>query len=202
MRQKSIEYDKLKHSWMPIVASGKVTDEIKMVTNMVRKDVLRTDRQHKFYSGENNENVTALFNILTTFALHHPSVGYCQGMSDLLSPLLVTMMDEAHAYICFCALMQRLKSNFFIDGISMTKKFQHLTDGLLYYDPELFTYLKLNQADDLLFCYRWLLLEMKREFDFDDCFKVLETLWSSLPPNFPARSDGLKLFEARFTLTA
>ena len=49
-----------------------------MVTNMVRKDVLRTDRQHKFYSGENNENINALYNILTTFALHHPSVGYCQ----------------------------------------------------------------------------------------------------------------------------
>ena len=120
-------------------------------------------------------------------------------MSDLLSPILVTMMDEAHAYICFCAMMQRLRTNFFIDGISMTKKFQHLTDGLLYYDPEFFTYLKLNQADDLLFCYRWLLLEMKREFDFDDCFKVLETLWSSLPPNYPSRSNGgLKLFEVKF----
>ena len=78
MRQKSCEYDKLKSAWMDIITKGKVTEEIKMVTNMVRKDVLRTDRQHKFYSGENNENITALYNILTTFALHHPSVGYCQ----------------------------------------------------------------------------------------------------------------------------
>ena len=78
MRQKSGEYDKLKNNWMQVIANGKVTEEIKYVTNMVRKDVLRTDRQHKFYSGENNENITALYNILTTFALHHPSVGYCQ----------------------------------------------------------------------------------------------------------------------------
>ena len=49
-----------------------------MITNMVRKDVLRTDRQHKFYSGEDNQNINVLYNILTTFALHHPSVGYCQ----------------------------------------------------------------------------------------------------------------------------
>ena len=124
-----------------------------------------------------------------------------QGMSDLLSPILVTMMDEAHAYICFCSLMQRLRSNFFIDGESMTKKFQHLTDALLYYDPEFFTYLKLNQADDLLFCYRWLLLEMKREFNFDDCFKVLETLWSSLPPSSPSRTNGLQLFELKFAVS-
>ena len=45
---------------------------------LFRKDVLRTDRQHKFYAGDANENVTALYNILTTFALHHPTVGYCQ----------------------------------------------------------------------------------------------------------------------------
>ena len=50
-------------------------------------------------------------------------------MSDLLSPLLVTMMDEAHAYVCFCALMQRLKKNFMVDGQAMTKMFQHLSEG-------------------------------------------------------------------------
>ena len=78
MRHKSYEYDKLKNSWMEIVTSGQVTDEIKMVTNMIRKDVLRTDRMHKFYSGDANENITTLYNILTTYALTHPSIGYCQ----------------------------------------------------------------------------------------------------------------------------
>ena len=29
--------------------------------------------------------------------------------------------------------------------------------GLMYYDPEFYTYLKLHMADDLLFCYRFLL---------------------------------------------
>ena len=67
-------------------------------------------------------------------------------MSDLLSPLLVTMNDESHAYICFCALMQRLKKNFLSDGIAMTQKFQHLSEGLLYYDPEFYAYLKRHQV--------------------------------------------------------
>ena len=40
----------------------------------------------------------------------------------------------------------------------------------------------IHQADDLLFCYRWLLLEMKREFVFDHALKALEVTWSSLPP--------------------
>jgi hypothetical protein len=95
-----------------------------------------------------------------------------QGMSDLLSPIMMTMMDEAHAYVCFCAVMIRQKKNFMVDGVAMTKMFQHLSEGLTYYDPELFAYLKINQADDLLFCYRWLLLEMKREFAFEESLQV------------------------------
>ena len=60
----------------------------------VRKDVLRTDRYHHYYSGDSddddNENVTALLNVLTTYALNHKD-RYCQGMSDLASPLLYAM---------------------------------------------------------------------------------------------------------------
>lgn len=87
-----------------------------------------------------------IFFIHFRYALNHPKVSYCQGMSDLASPLLVTMNDEAHAYICFCALMQRLCTNFMIDGIAMTQKFTHLAEGLMYYDPEFYNYLKVHQV--------------------------------------------------------
>jgi hypothetical protein len=33
----------------------------------------------------------------------------------------------------------------------------------------------------MMFAYRWLLLDCKREFPFKDIFRVLETLWASLP---------------------
>ena len=66
-------------------------------------------------------------------------------MSDLLSPLLVTMMDEAHAYVCFCALMQRLKKNFMVDGQAMTKMFQHLSEGKTA--SKFFTYVTKTRAN-------------------------------------------------------
>lgn len=113
-------------------------------------------------------------------------------MSDLASPLLVTMGDEAHAYICLCALMTRLYPNFLLDGEAMTLKFSHLTESLQVYDPDFYNYLKSQQADDLLFCYRWLLLEMKREFAFDDALRMLEVLWASLPQKSPAIELPLK----------
>lgn len=83
-----------------------------------------------------------------------------------------------------------------LDGIAMTQKFAHLSEALQFYDPEFYDYLKQQQADDLLFCYRWLLLEMKREFAFEDSLRMLEVLWSSLPPEPPV--GELSLFEKEF----
>lgn len=197
MKRKAAEYHRLLDAWKSVLQRGNITGELAYVTGMVRKDVLRTDRLHPFYAGsDDNKNIASLFNILTTYALNHPAVSYCQGMSDIASPLLVTMGDEAQAYICFCAVMIRLKANFMLDGIAMTKKFSHLTEALQHYDPDFYKYLKSHQADDLLFCYRWLLLEMKREFAFEDSLRMLEVLWSALPADPPVAE--LALFEKEF----
>ena len=203
VKRKCNEYEDMKHKWTELVLQGRMTDDLKSVSNMIKKDVLRTDRHLSFYSGDSNTNVNILYNVLTTYALNHPTVGYCQGMSDLLSPLLVVMRDEGQAYLSFCALMSRMAANFRTDGKLMTTKFDHLSQSLLYYDPEFYAYLKLRHADDLLFCYRWLLIDMKREFSFEDACLALEVLWSSLPP--PPHSlksmldgGGVKLFEQPF----
>lgn len=119
-----------------------------------------------------NRNVQALTNVLVTYALNH-KVGYWQGMSDLCSPILLAIRNEADTYICFAALMRRLTPNF--DGDEcMAKKFDLLRKLLRYYDPEFFDYLEQQQAGDLLFCYRWLLLELKREFKLDHAIYMLE----------------------------
>lgn len=181
LARKNEEYEKLRDCWAS--KQDRLPEEVKRLTNNVWKDVLRTDRTHKFYSGSDNKNLTSLFNILTTYALTHPTVSYCQGMSDIASPLLVVMKHEGHTYLCFCALMERLKNNFDHDGRSMMMKFNHLSFLLQYYDPEFHQYLEKQGATDLIFCYRWLLLELKREFAFDDALHMLEVLWSSLPPS-------------------
>lgn len=63
-------------------------------------------------------------------------------MSDMASPILYVMGNEAHAYIAFTALMERLKDNFTTSGATMTLKFEHLASALAYHDPVFFTYLQ------------------------------------------------------------
>ncbi|KAF0036536.1 hypothetical protein F2P81_011848 [Scophthalmus maximus] len=182
MKRKTREYDQLKNEWTARVSH----EDLEFIRGNVLKDVLRTDRAHPYYAGsEDSPHLTALTDLLTTFAITHPQISYCQGMSDIASPILSVMDNEAHAFICFCGNMKRLEGNFRPDGQLMSVKFQHLKLLLQYSDPEFYAYLVSRGADDLFFCYRWLLLELKREFAFDDALRMLEVTWSSLPPDPP-----------------
>ncbi|XP_063064851.1 TBC1 domain family member 25 isoform X2 [Engraulis encrasicolus] len=182
MKRKTREYDQLKREWTARVGG----EDLEFIRGNVMKDVLRTDRAHPYYAGsEDSPHLTSLTDLLTTYAITHPQVSYCQGMSDIASPILAVMDNEAHAFICFCGIMKRLEGNFRPDGQLMSVKFQHLKLLLQYSDPEFYSYLVSKGADDLFFCYRWLLLELKREFAFDDALRMLEVTWSSLPPDPP-----------------
>ncbi|CAL8280788.1 unnamed protein product [Boreogadus saida] len=186
MKRKTREYEQLKAQWGAQRGARRRSEELDLVRGSVLKDVLRTDRTHPYYAGsEDSPHLTALTDLLTTFAITHPQISYCQGMSDIASPILAVMDNEAHAFICFCGIMKRLEGNFRPDGQLMSVKFQHLKLLLQYSDPEFYAYLVSRGADDLFFCYRWLLLELKREFAFDDALRMLEVTWSSLPPDPP-----------------
>ena len=54
------------------------------------------------------DNIHSIYrNILLNYAVANPKLGYTQGMSDLLAPVLAEIQHEADAYWCFVGLMQR-----------------------------------------------------------------------------------------------
>ena len=79
-------------------------------TTPTEKDVNRTDRNHPFFEGEHNPNVTLLHDILMTFVMYNFDLGYVQGMSDLLAPILYVTQDEATAFWCFVGYMDMVVS--------------------------------------------------------------------------------------------
>lgn len=44
---------------------------------------------------------------MLNYAIANPRMGYTQGMSDLLAPVLAEIQHEVDAYWCFVGLMQR-----------------------------------------------------------------------------------------------
>ncbi|XP_049274361.1 TBC1 domain family member 15 isoform X1 [Rhipicephalus sanguineus] len=149
--------------------------------NLVEKDVSRTDRTHVFYQGENNAKVEMLNDILMTYVMYNFDLGYVQGMSDLLSPILMVMDNEEDAFWCFVGFIKRVMSNFDLDQSGMKKQLTQLFDILAVAVPKLAMYLEEHESGNLYFCFRWLLVLFKREFKCEEIMRLWEVLWTDLP---------------------
>ncbi|KRX45647.1 TBC1 domain family member 16 [Trichinella murrelli] len=159
----------------------------KSIEQSVQKDVIRTDRDKLFYNGDENPNLEIMRNILLNYAIFNPQIGYVQGMSDLLSPLLYIIQEEVSTFWCFVGLIQRsIYKNSSRSSLCMENSLERLVDLLQLMDVELYNYLKSlgNDALQLLFAHRWLLLWFKREFENDDALFIWEASWTGYGTNY------------------
>uniref|UniRef100_A0A674JH99 Small G protein signaling modulator 1 n=1 Tax=Terrapene triunguis TaxID=2587831 RepID=A0A674JH99_9SAUR len=116
---------------------------------------------------------------LPSYIWQHIEIGYVQGMCDLLAPLLVILDDEALAFSCFTELMKRMNQNF-PHGGAMDTHFANMRSLIQILDSELFELMHQNgDYTHFYFCYRWFLLDFKRELVYDDVFSVWETIWAA-----------------------
>ncbi|NXI59334.1 TBC16 protein, partial [Chloroceryle aenea] len=146
----------------------------------VDKDVVRTDRSNQFFRGENNPNVETMRRILLNYAVFNPTIGYSQGMSDLVAPLLAEVLDESDTFWCFVGLMQ---NTIFISSPrdeDMEKQLMYLRELLRLMHPRFYQHLAALGEDGLqmLFCHRWILLCFKREFPDAEALRMWEACWA------------------------
>uniref|UniRef100_A0A6Q2XF96 Small G protein signaling modulator 1a n=1 Tax=Esox lucius TaxID=8010 RepID=A0A6Q2XF96_ESOLU len=142
----------------------------------IEKDVQRCDRNYWYFTPANLEK---LRNIMCSYIWQHLEIGYVQGMCDLLAPLLVILDDEAMAFSCFTELMKRMNQNF-PHGGAMDTHFANMRSLIQILDSEIFELMHQNgDYTHFYFCYRWFLLDFKRELVYDDVFAVWETIWAA-----------------------
>jgi len=142
----------------------------------IEKDVPRTDRKGNYFCDDHPERLVWLRDILITYAVFHPTVGYAQGMNDVLSMILAVMDHEADAYWCFRNFLATIQEDFMAKG--MMDKLEKLRDLFSFMDPEVYKHFESVDGGDMVFCHRWLLLSFKREFSFEDAVRLFEILCS------------------------
>lgn len=153
--------------------------------SLIEKDVNRTDRNHPFFEGEHNPNVTLLHDILMTYVMYNFDLGYVQGMSDLLAPILYVTQHEATAFWCFVGYMNMVYRNFDMDQSGMKQQLMDVHQIVRVVDPELMSYLEVRDSANFYFCFRWLLVRFKRELNYANTLRLWEVLWTGQPcPNF------------------
>ncbi|XP_057376662.1 TBC1 domain family member 15-like [Daphnia carinata] len=179
---KEEDYFRMKLQWRSMSADQESRfAAFKQRKDLIEKDVNRTDRTIPFYAGENNANVSTLRDVLMTYMMYDFDLGYVQGMSDLLAPLLYVLDDEVDAFWCFVAYMERVNLNFQLDQAGIKRQLSQLRTLVQAVDPHLASYLDTRDSGNLFFCFRWLLVLFKREFNYPQILRLWEIFWTDGP---------------------
>ncbi|CAH2093890.1 unnamed protein product [Euphydryas editha] len=156
------------------VYSNELVESFALNLHRIEKDVQRCDRNYPFFT---DENLDKLRNIMCTYVWEHLETGYMQGMCDLVAPLLVIMKEEASAHALFSRLMHRARDNF-PSGQAMDAHFADMRSLIQILDCELYELMHAHgDYTHFYFCYRWFLLDFKRELLYQDVFAAWELIW-------------------------
>ncbi|XP_047974871.1 TBC1 domain family member 15-like [Salvia hispanica] len=150
----------------------------KLTLHQIGLDVVRTDRTLMFY--EKEENLSRLWDILSVYAWLDADVGYCQGMSDLCSPIIMLLDNEADAFWCFERVMRKLRGNFRCTerSVGVESQLCNLATVTKVIDPKLHQHLETLGGGDYLFAVRMLMVLFRREFSFADSLYLWEMMWA------------------------
>ncbi|KAF2897510.1 hypothetical protein ILUMI_08666 [Ignelater luminosus] len=158
------------------VYSPELLETFGLNLHRIEKDVQRCDRNYWYFSGD---NLDKLRNVMCTYVWEHLDIGYMQGMCDLVAPLLVIFNDESLTYACFCHLMERMVENF-PNGNAMDCHFANMRSLIQILDSEMYELMHSHgDYTHFYFCYRWFLLDFKRELVYNDVFAFWEVIWAA-----------------------
>lgn len=176
------DYYRMKLQWKSISEEQKQKFSVmKERESLIEKDVQRTDRSQEFFEGDDNQNLVMMKDILMTYNMFNFDLGYVQGMSDLLAPIMVIMENEVDSFWCFSGYMDKIESNFLMEQLEIKLQLSNLRILLEFIDSKFSQYLEKNESSNMYFCFRWILILFKREFSFPNIMRLWEVLWTDLP---------------------
>ncbi|XP_009400436.2 rab GTPase-activating protein 22 isoform X1 [Musa acuminata AAA Group] len=123
-------------------------------------------------------HASRLVAVLEAYALYDPEIGYCQGMSDLLSPILAVMEDDHEAFWCFVGFMKKARHNFRLDEVGIKRQLNIVSKIIKSKDSHLYRHLEKLQAEDCFFMYRMVVVMFRRELTFEQTLCLWEVMWA------------------------
>lgn len=116
--------------------------------------------------------------ILEAYALYDPEIGYCQGMSDLLSPIITVIAEDHEAFWCFVGFMRKARHNFRLDEVGIRRQLNIVSKIIRCKDSHLYKHLEKLQAEDCFFVYRMVVVLFRRELTFEQTLCLWEVIWA------------------------
>lgn len=115
---------------------------------------------------------------LEAYALYDPEIGYCQGMSDLLAPIITVFEEDHEAFWCFVGFMKKARHNFRLDEVGIRRQLKIVSKIIKRKDSHLYRHLEKLQAEDCFFVYRMVVVLFRRELSFEQTLCLWEVIWA------------------------
>ncbi|XP_020237295.1 small G protein signaling modulator 2 isoform X1 [Cajanus cajan] len=160
--------------WMPYSPSQAVVPDSRAHRSAEAvglKDYSHLDASRIFHAAR-------LVAILEAYALYDPEIGYCQGMSDLLSPIVSVIPEDHEAFWCFVGFMKKARQNFRLDEVGIRRQLDIVAKIIKFKDGHLFRHLQKLQAEDCFFVYRMVVVLFRRELTFEQTLCLWEVMWA------------------------
>lgn len=146
------------------------SDYVNPYISKIELDVTRSF-QHKVNEVTNEEHLTKLRNILQSFTIRNPTLGYCQGFNIILARLLqITEYNEEESFwLLVCIIEDVFPLDFFMNSAGLETDCDLLMEIISSDHHDLVNHLTLINSSSILFSYimKWLISIFITGIDFD-----------------------------------
>ncbi|KAI8323385.1 RabGAP/TBC [Martensiomyces pterosporus] len=146
---------------------------------LIRHDLARTFPKLDYFRDTEGAGQEGLFNVLRAYSLYDEEVGYCQGLSFIVGPLLLNMPDEE----AFCVLVRLmytygLRGHFLptMDDLQLRLyQFDHVFTETL---PLLAKHFQEQGVEPTMYVSQWLMTMFAYRLPIDLTFRLFDVVFA------------------------
>lgn len=161
----------------------KLREDYRNDLHQIDIDLKRLKKQYRMFK---EEDITFMYeNILLLFVEEWPWVGYVQGMSDILVPILHVFCEEnintaeSSAFFVFANLFKLLYYNYSERQPGIIEFLDKFSSLLKEKDEVLYNHLKKEKVMEHFYAFRWANCLFTREFSLENIFILFDAMLSS-----------------------
>ncbi|KAF9930734.1 GTPase-activating protein [Linnemannia zychae] len=143
----------------------------------ITRDMARTFPNNEYFQTEGGAGQEALFNVAKAYSLYDPEVGYCQGISFIVGPLLLNMPEE-EAFCMLVRMMQtyEMRGHYTPDMEKLQLRLYQFEQLMEETVPMVYKHLRNQGIRSTMYASQWFMTVFAYKFPLELVFRVYDIL--------------------------
>ncbi|KAJ3121823.1 GTPase-activating protein [Nowakowskiella sp. JEL0407] len=144
---------------------------------LIQRDLARTFPKHEYFMEKTGQE--SLYNVVKAYSLYDPEIGYCQGISFIVGPLLLNMPEE-EAFCCCVRLMKDYNfRELFSPRLTGLQTFLYQYDKLMEdLMPSVHKHLEDEGIISSMYASQWFMTCFAYRFPLDIVFRIYDIVFA------------------------